>query len=71
MPNVDGIEATKKIKAYFQSINYKCPILAFTAGNLVGEREKCLAAGMDDFLSKPIDLTKIKNLLIKWLPSTI
>ncbi|WP_293879162.1 MULTISPECIES: response regulator [unclassified Sphingobacterium] len=52
MPEVDGIEATKQIrqiKGYAET-----PIIGVTAGNISGERERCLAAGMSDFLAKPI-----------------
>lgn len=52
MPLMDGIEATKQIRLLPQQENVK--IIGVTAGNVVGEKEKCLAAGMDDFLTKPL-----------------
>jgi FOG: CheY-like receiver len=52
MPEVDGIEATKQIR---QMTGYaETPIIGVTAGNISGEKERCLAAGMSDFLAKPI-----------------
>jgi len=65
MPEMNGYEATKAIRALNHS--FWIPIIALTAGNVKGEREKCLAAGMDDFLVKPIIETDISAALHKWL----
>ncbi len=66
MPNMDGLEATQKIRALeaFKSL----PIVAITANVTKEEREKCLAAGMDDFIGKPIESEQLYNRLAKWLP---
>ena len=65
MPEMNGIEATKVIRLLN---NYKnIPIIAVTAGNVKGEREKCIDAGMDDFLSKPIREKDIATVLENWL----
>ncbi|GGH29712.1 response regulator [Sphingobacterium alkalisoli] len=70
MPQVDGIEATKQIR---QLPGYQfTPIIGVTAGNVIGEREKCLTAGMSDFLPKPIrqqDLYSILQKFVKPEPS--
>jgi PAS domain S-box-containing protein len=65
MPLVNGYEATKKIR---ESItNKNTIIIALTAGTVVGEREKCLDAGMNDYLSKPIIKKTLEDLIEKWL----
>jgi signal transduction histidine kinase/DNA-binding response OmpR family regulator len=66
MPNIDGLEATQKIRALerFKSL----PIIAITANVTKEEREKCLAAGMDDFIGKPIEFKQLYSRLAKWLP---
>ncbi|MBB5436390.1 PAS domain S-box-containing protein [Pedobacter sp. AK017] len=65
MPEMNGYEATKKIRA----VRHKphTPIIALTAGNVKGEKEKCFAAGMDDFISKPVVAHTIALSLKKWL----
>ena len=65
MPEMNGYEATKAIRKLNHS--FRIPIIALTAGNVKGEREKCLAAGMDDFLVKPVIETDIAVALHKWL----
>ncbi|QBO57261.1 response regulator [Chryseobacterium salivictor] len=63
MPVMDGIEATKHIRLLPQ---YKeVPIIGVTAGNILGEKEKCLAAGMDDFLPKPLRQADLLEKLIQ------
>lgn len=63
MPGLNGYEATQKIReAYGASV----PIIALTAGNVKGEKEKCLAAGMDDFLPKPFVEDEMITILEKW-----
>ena len=65
MPEMNGYEATKKIR----TIKHKryTPVIALTAGNVKGEKEKCFAAGMDDFISKPVVAHTIALSLKKWL----
>jgi CheY-like chemotaxis protein len=62
MPEMDGFEATQKIRSIEQTMEGRIPIVAMTAHAMVGDRERCLAAGMDDYISKPIHvetLTKV------------
>lgn len=67
MPECDGIEATQKIREIEQSTNRHVPIIALTAGALKEEREKCFEAGMDDFLTKPVEQEKTKAVVDKYL----
>lgn len=68
MPNMDGFEATNRIRSGEAGSLYKdVVIIALTANALKGDREKCLAAGMSDFLAKPIDITDMEVALSKWL----
>ncbi|TXE11218.1 PAS domain S-box protein [Algoriphagus aquimarinus] len=66
MPELDGIEVTKKIRALEVNKSNHLPIIALTAGALKEEKEKCLAAGMDDFLTKPLEYAKIQTVLNKF-----
>lgn len=69
MPNMNGHDATKHIRAL--EGDEKIPIIALTAGSLPGEKEKCLQAGMTDFLAKPILKLGLGNMLNKWLGKEI
>jgi len=65
MPELNGYETTKHIRALHGAANL--PIIALTAGNVKSEREKCLAAGMNDFVVKPVVEATIAGILEKWL----
>jgi signal transduction histidine kinase/ActR/RegA family two-component response regulator len=68
MPVMDGLEATRRIRELERARGDKHhPIIAMTAGAIVGDREKCLAAGMDDYLSKPIVASLLLAKLGRWL----
>ncbi len=66
MPVMDGFEATKAIRA-LPGHSKSVPIIALTANAMPGDRERCLAAGMDDYLSKPIQKETLSRLLSHWL----
>jgi DNA-binding response OmpR family regulator len=68
MPNLDGYELARRIRALEAGAGRRVPIIACTANAMRGEAEKCLAAGMDDFLGKPIELAQLLNKLDVWLP---
>ena len=68
MPEMDGFEAAKKIRnSETDVINHDIPIIAITANVLQGDREKCLEAGMNDYISKPIVPAELVKALDKWV----
>ena len=68
MPEMDGYDATRAIRAgKAGEENKQLPIVAMTANAMQGDREKCTDAGMDDYISKPINLSILKSALIKWI----
>ncbi len=67
MPEMDGYELTAAIRAS-ESGHSHIPIVAFTANAIKGEEERCRAVGMDDYLSKPVQVVALKTILEKWLP---
>ena len=71
MPVLDGFKATRKIReSELKSVlSSRVPIVALTANNMVGDREKCIQAGMDDFIAKPIEPEMVYDSLTKWLSS--
>ncbi len=69
MPEMDGLEATRHIRDVHSSVlDHEVPIVAMTAHALQGDREKCLQAGMNDYVSKPIVPHVLAEALEKWLP---
>ena len=66
MPELDGYEATKRIRALGGEAT-RIPIIALTANAMVGDRKKCIAAGMDDYLAKPLNKDSFLAMLRKWL----
>ena len=68
MPVMDGYEATRSIRTGKAGDRYNnVPIIAMTANAMKGDREKCLTAGMDDYLAKPIDIDALETVVAKWL----
>jgi PAS domain S-box-containing protein len=68
MPEVDGLEATRILREKEQHTNRHLPIVAVTAHAVAGYREQCLAAGMDDYLSKPFELDKLLEIIARLVP---
>lgn len=68
MPEMDGYDATRAIReGQAGEENKQLPIIAMTANAMQGDREKCSLAGMDDYITKPINLSVLKSILIKWI----
>jgi CheY-like chemotaxis protein/HPt (histidine-containing phosphotransfer) domain-containing protein len=69
MPEMDGLEATRQIRNPQSAVrNHQIPVIAMTAHAMQGDREKCLEAGMNDYVSKPISSQALVEALEKWLP---
>jgi len=69
MPDMDGFEAARRIRATQQKS--RVPIVAVTAQAFQSDRERCLAAGMDDYISKPISISQLAAALHRWIPSDL
>ncbi len=69
MPRLDGFDATATFRAREEGQGKRTPIVALTAYALPDDRDRCLAAGMDDFMTKPVDLDGLRRALARWLPT--
>jgi CheY-like chemotaxis protein len=69
MPEMDGFQATRVIRSR-QGSRERIPIIAMTAGVLEVERERCVSAGMDDFIPKPVVSAALRKAVERWVPPT-
>jgi len=69
MPVLDGLEATRQIREFEKEISTPHPahIIAMTANAMKGDREACLAAGMNDYISKPFRAEELRKVVSRWL----
>jgi CheY-like chemotaxis protein len=69
MPEMDGLEATRHIRNDESQADrpHRIPIIALTADAFEGDRDHCLAAGMDDYLAKPFVSAELRSVLARWL----
>lgn len=65
MPEMDGYESIREIRKMPKFS--KLPIIAVTAKSMIGDRDKCMAAGASDYISKPVDIDQLLSLLRVWL----
>ena len=70
MPEMDGFEATRAIREQFADAPEQVTIVAMTANALEGDRQSCLSAGMDDYISKPVKQEELERMLRRWLPAS-
>ncbi|MGN7613999.1 MASE3 domain-containing protein, partial [Magnetococcales bacterium HHB-1] len=71
MGEMDGFEATECIRRWErkEGLEERLPVVALTANTFAEDRQRCLDAGMDDFLSKPLEIERLKRVLCRWFPS--
>lgn len=67
MPDVDGLEATRRIRSAESGGDHRTPIIAVTANATPADHDACLEAGMDDYLAKPVDMDRLARMLHRWL----
>jgi PAS domain S-box-containing protein len=68
LPDLDGLEVTRRLRDHERAIGLApVPVIAVTANAMAGDRERCLAAGMDDFLAKPVTLRALADALARWV----
>ena len=68
MPVMDGLDATRLLRSSQATINPGLPVIAMTANAMVGARQQCLEAGMNDYITKPVTTRSLAHVLEKWMP---
>ncbi len=69
MPEMNGFDATRCIRSKQSGVrNSRVPVIALTARAMAGDRENCFAAGMDDYVAKPVEYAALAQVLVRWLP---
>jgi signal transduction histidine kinase/CheY-like chemotaxis protein/HPt (histidine-containing phosphotransfer) domain-containing protein len=71
MPEMDGYQAAREIRKQEEGAEQHIPIIAMTASAMQSDRDACIAAGMDDYISKPFELEQLREVLDNWLPISI
>jgi PAS domain S-box-containing protein len=66
LPKMNGFEVTERIREMEKDSGVHTPIIAMTAGAMEGDKQRCLASGMDDYLSKPVSMDSLRGILDKW-----
>jgi CheY-like chemotaxis protein len=69
MPEIDGIQCTRSIRDVDAKNGLHTPIVALTARAMSGDKERCLAAGMDDYLAKPFTTAQLREVMARWIPN--
>jgi len=69
MPDIDGYEATRELRRR-EGVGHHTPVIAMTAHAMTGDRERCLEAGMDDYIAKPVRTQTLNETLRRWIDGT-
>lgn len=69
MPEMDGYQATAELRRLQAKAAIRVPVIAFTANAMDGDRARCLEAGMDDYLTKPVRIEELRAMLERWAPA--